>query len=122
MATLAQQYATALMRLSTTLGPELVVQKLETTLRTRGRLKLAPQIARELARLRARTSEPTLEVASEAEVSAAVAAAHRYGVTVSPTINPALIRGWRATTDSLLHDRSAKRALVNLYRSITSRT
>lgn len=92
-------------------------------LKSEGRVKLLPRILAELKKLEATaaTLSPTLEVASEAEVVAATAEAKAEGIaTDKVTVNPNLVKGWRARSGSTLIDRSAKRALIDLYRRITA--
>jgi hypothetical protein len=91
-------------------------------LKAHGRLKLLPGILRELKRLewRAHALDPHVEAASEVERSSAIEAAKKEGITAqSSSVNPELIRGWRARTQGALIDRSGKRALVDLYQAIT---
>lgn len=100
-----------------------LVEGLVTHLKKEGRLKLLPGIVRELKRLQSEAAklQPTLEIASEADRAVAVAAAQEAGVTTDDIIvNPSLIKGWRARSGSVLVDRSAKQALVDLYQKITN--
>lgn len=99
-----------------------LVEGLVAHLKEEGRTKLLPGILRELKRLEARNSKlaPSIEVASEAEAASAKSAAESVGITAPVTINPSLIRGWRARSGSTLVDRSAKQALVDLYQKITN--
>jgi F0F1-type ATP synthase delta subunit len=88
-----------------------------------GRMKLLPAILRELRTLdaRAATLGATVEVATEAEAPDALLAASEAGITArTASVNPRLIRGWRAREGSRLIDRSGKRALIDIYRRITS--
>lgn len=100
-----------------------VVEGLLSVLRADNRVKLLPAILREFKRLEAQGSRyaPHVEVAHADEKTAALAAAAKEGIEVShATVNPALIRGWRARTGSTLVDRSGKRMLIDLYRNITA--
>ena len=100
-----------------------LVSGLVKNLKTEGRLKLLPGILRELKGLAAAEAKRAarIEVASEEEVAGALAAAKEEGINAgAATINPSLIRGWRAQEDGLLIDRSAKKALVDLYQKITN--
>lgn len=100
-----------------------LVDGLMKHLKEEGRMKLLPGILRELKRLQARDAKlaPSVEVASEAEGGAALAAASSAGITAPRvSVNPSLIRGWRARSGSTLVDRSAKKALVDLYQKITN--
>ncbi len=92
-------------------------------LKAEGRSKLLPGILRELKRLdeRAQKLAPSVEVASESESKEALREAAEAGITAPhATVNPSLIRGWRARAGGTLIDRSAKRALVDLYQRITN--
>ena len=100
-----------------------VADSLIAHLKEAGRTKLLPKILRELTILRAKqtATAPHVEVASEKEKTAALTEARALGINAKEaTINPSLIRGWRARTGSQLVDRSAKRALTDLYRRIAS--
>lgn len=118
-----KQYAHALSRqLAQGADENTLVSGLVAHLQREGRSKLLPGIVRELKALQARTAKlaPSVEVASDAEVKAALASAQAAGVNATTaTINPSLIKGWRARTGSTLIDRSAKQALVDLYQRIT---
>lgn len=95
-------------------------EKLVTHLRATGRMKILPELLAELKTLQARQQSkgPLLEVASASEAAAAEAAAKKEGVEAKAVVNPSLVRGWRLTTADTLIDRSGKRALIDLYRSI----
>lgn len=100
-----------------------LVQGLVRHLKEEGRMKLLPSILAELKRVdaRSRALAPSLEVASDAEAAAAKSAAALAGIDASSvTVNPSLIKGWRARSGSSLVDRSAKQALVDLYQKITN--
>lgn len=102
---------------------ESVVTGLIRNLKETGRMKLLSGILRELKRLEARAAKtaPTLELASEKDRTAAEAVLAAAGVTPRETIvNPSLIRGWRARANGVLMDRSAKRALIDIYQKITN--
>jgi F0F1-type ATP synthase delta subunit len=99
-----------------------IVSNLVAHLKEEGRMKLLPGILRELKRLQATQSRlaPSVEVASEGEAKDALKAAHEAGIeAATATVNPSLIRGWRARSGGTLVDRSAKQALVDLYQRIT---
>lgn len=92
-------------------------------LKAEGCTKLLPGILRELKRMEARKQKlaPSVEAASEGEKAAAIAAARAAGINVAEAIvNPSLIKGWRARSGSTLVDRSAKRALLDIYQEITN--
>ena len=98
------------------------VTKLIVHLKSAGRMNMLPKIARELRRVASRRQalRPRVEVASEKESSAALAAASALGITARhATVNPSLIRGWRAQSAGTLVDRSAKRALAQIYQKVT---
>ena len=97
-----------------------VFEKLRTHLKASGRMKILPQLLRELRMQEERksTRAVVLEVASSEEIKEAEAAAAKEGYQVNATVNPSLIRGWRLVSDTTLVDRSGKRALIELYRSI----
>lgn len=92
-------------------------------LKEEGRMKILPGVLRELKALSAKNAKlgSSLEVASEGERAGAIAAARAAGIeTDSVTVNPDLIKGWRARNGGVLVDRSAKQALVDLYQKITN--
>ena len=100
-----------------------LVDGLMAHLKEEGRMKLLPGILRELKRLdaRTRTLAPTIEVSSEEEAAEALKEANDAGINATQiVVNPSLIRGWRAREGSVLVDRSAKQALVDLYQKITN--
>ena len=100
-----------------------LVDGLVKHLKEEGRMKLLPGIVRELKRLQTEASKlaPSLEIATEADRAASMQAAKDAGIeTVDVTVNPSLIKGWRARSGSVLVDRSAKQALVDLYQKITN--
>lgn len=70
-----------------------------THLKRTGRMKLLPKVLRELYREEARAKKlaPRMETAKQ---------------------NPALISGWRKLENGMLTDRTAKRALIEIYRNI----
>lgn len=100
-----------------------LVDGLVKHLKSVGRIKLLPGILRELKlkQERASASEATLEVASADEKAGAVKEAHAAGINPKHVlVNDSLIRGWRARAGGTLVDRSGKKALVELYRNITT--
>lgn len=99
------------------------IQKLIVHLKSAGRMNMLPKIARELKKVAARRHalKSVVEVAHESEEAAALRAAAREGITARHAIvSPSLIRGWRARGEGKLVDRSAKRALIEMYQRITS--
>lgn len=119
-----KQYAHALSRQIAQGADETVlVEGLVAHLKRDGRMKLLPGIVRELKALQARTEKlaPSVEVASETESRDALEKARALGIdATSATVNPSLIKGWRARSGGTLVDRSAKQALVDLYQRITN--
>ena len=102
--------------------PKDIVSGLVAHLKTHGRLKLLPAILREvrMTHLRKQETLPSIEAASEKEGIAAKRTVAAEGMEIGKmTINPSLIRGWRAQGGGILIDRSAKRSLIELYRNIT---
>lgn len=100
-----------------------LVDGLVKHLKEEGRMKLLPGIVRELKRLQSETGKllPSLEIASEGDRASAIAGAKEAGIIVDDvTVNPSLIKGWRARSGGVLVDRSAKQALVDLYQKITN--
>lgn len=98
------------------------VIKIVQHLKSIGHIKMLPQILRELRRIavRRRARKPFVEVASEGEKASALAAAAKLGITATEaTVNPSLIRGWRARANGTLIDHSAKNALTNIYQKAT---
>ena len=92
-------------------------------LKEEGRMKILPGVLRELRALQEQNTKlgSSLEVASEGEKAGAIEAARIAGIeTATVSINPDLIKGWRARSGSVLVDRSAKQALVDLYQKITN--
>jgi hypothetical protein len=64
---------------------------------------------------------PIIEVAHAHESAEAIKQAASHGIHVEHAqVNPALIKGWRATGNGKLIDHSAKRELIDLYRSVTT--
>jgi F0F1-type ATP synthase delta subunit len=114
-------YAKALQNLITRgMREDEAYEKLRTHLTATGRMKLLPGLLRELKVIRERSQarSAVLEVASANDSAEAEEAAKREGITATAVVNPALVTGWRLTTGDTLIDRSGKRALVDLYRSI----
>ncbi len=97
-----------------------LVKKLMAHLTETGRTKLLPHILREYRRIEARVEalDESLEVASEHEKAEAVQQAKVLGITAHPQVNHKLVSGWRAQKGSRIIDRSGKRALLDLYRTI----
>lgn len=100
-----------------------LVKNLTAHLATEGRMKLLPRILAELKRLEAARAKlaSSVEVSHASESAKALKAAKGLGISAEHAhVNPSLIKGWRATGNGKLVDHSAKRALVDLYRSITA--
>lgn len=118
-----KQYAEAIYRSSQQgTDPDVLMRTLSEHLRSRGRLKLLPRILRELKRLHARRSrsKDRIEIAGEQYRSEAIDTARSLGMAAEPVIVPDLVSGWRAFGKGSMIDRSGKRALLDLYRSITA--
>lgn len=116
-------YAAALERLIKAGENETVLfEKLSRHLAAVGRAKLLPRIARELCTraARARAAAPVVEIAREEDREPALREAGHLGFAGEVRVNHSLIRGWRAKKSGTLVDRSAKRALVDIYRNITT--
>jgi hypothetical protein len=77
-------------------------EKFIAHLKATGRMKLLPQVLRELkeAEQRVKHLKRGKETAAE---------------------NPSLISGWRSIEDGVLTDTTGKRALIEIYKKITSR-
>lgn len=97
------------------------VKKLVAHLRSLGRAKMLPKVLYELRKVaaRRRALAPVVEVAHKDEADGALREAAAAGIRASHArINTSLIRGWRGRSDGLLIDRSAKRALVEIYQNV----
>lgn len=100
-----------------------LVANLTKHLGIQGRTKLLPGILRSLQRLEARNAKlaSVVEVAHAGESAKALKAAAAVGIHAAHAqVNESLIKGWRASSNSKLADASAKRSLIDLYRSITT--
>lgn len=100
-----------------------LVSSLMKHLKAEGRMKLLPAILRSLRTLQARTATlgASVEVATESGKAKALAEAKAEGIDAKDAVvNESLISGWRAREGGRLIDRSGKRALVDIYRRITS--
>ena len=98
------------------------VTKLMVHLQSSGRVNMLPQILRELRKIATyrHALRPRVEVASLQEAPAALQAAAQFGIHASEaTVNPSLIRGWRAQEEGRLIDHSAKHALAHIYQKVT---
>jgi F0F1-type ATP synthase delta subunit len=116
-------YAKVMWKLSHQDGADLdaLVARLIEQLQSRGRMKLLPRILAELKKLEAGSGDATsfIEVATEKEKAAATAFANDLGIKTDVVVNSSLISGWRVLGKCTLTDRSGKRALIDIYRSIT---
>lgn len=120
----ARVYAQALSTLSAQEGAraDVLVKQLVESLKKNGRLKLLPHILRALrtTALQQKSLSPLVEVAHKEDAAHALTSARIHGIDAKEaSINPSLIRGWRARARGTLVDASGKRALVELYRNIT---
>lgn len=99
------------------------VEKLVLHLKSTGRIKLLSGIARKLRIIEARRArmEPRVEVAHAGESSTALTEAAKEGIVAKHAhVNESLIKGFRARKGGVLVDRSAKRALIDLYQNLTT--
>ena len=117
-------YTQALVNLSSREGAKgsALVDMLVAHLKVSGRMKLLPKILRELRIHEARTEKRGVhvEVASQADAPEALAQAAKQGISATKAhVNHDLIKGWRAKTDSVLVDHSAKQGLLDIYSAIT---
>lgn len=119
-----KQYAKAIYRLMSAraLDADTLSRLLTKHLEHTGRLKLLPRILKELTRLEANAARTRdrIEIASEVDRADALETARSLGIIAEPTLVPELASGWRAYGKGSLIDRSGKRALLDLYRSITA--
>jgi F0F1-type ATP synthase delta subunit len=119
-------YAKVLWKLSHQEGADLdaLVTRLIEQLQTRGRMKLLPRILRELKKLEESSTESSalIEVATGKDALEALAFVKELGLPgiKDAKVNPSLISGWRVRANGGLTDRSGKRALIDIYRSITT--
>jgi F0F1-type ATP synthase delta subunit len=118
-------YAQALYNLSQQPGADAktLVKELQGNLKAQGRTKLLPRILKAFTRLdeKNRTLAASVEVAHAKEAKHALAEAAKYGIVAHEAItNHDLISGWRASGNGKIIDQSGKRALIDLYRSITT--
>lgn len=125
MAASTKSYAQALLEASTKEGAnaKTLVKNLAKHLEEEGRMKLFPGILRDLQRLEEAQAKlaPTVEVAHAHESADALKQAATHGIHAEHAqVNPALIKGWRATGNGKLIDHSAKRELIDLYRKVTA--
>jgi F0F1-type ATP synthase delta subunit len=97
-----------------------IVKKLVKHMQSAGHMNMLQDIARELRKIAARreAKQPHVEAASTKEASHALHEAAKEGIVAKKAhINQSLIRGWRARSDGTLLDRSAKQALVQIYKN-----
>ena len=116
-----ERYVKTLADAAGTPAADTAITQLMAHLGRTGRTKLLPRILRELRQVIARrdAEAPRVEVAQASEGAAALAAASALGVQADTVqVNPLLVRGWRARSGTTLVDRSAHRALVELYQNI----
>ncbi|MES2225238.1 MAG: F0F1 ATP synthase subunit delta [Patescibacteria group bacterium] len=117
-------YAKVLWKLSHQPGADTgaLLKRLTEHLESTGRMKLLPRILRELKAIEARDEgvNTTIEVANESDAKEALAFAASLGASAEVELNPSLISGWRVKANGTLTDRSGKRALIELYRKVTT--
>jgi F0F1-type ATP synthase delta subunit len=120
-----QLYAEALWNASQQEGADAkkIIVHLSKSLDAQGRIKLLPGILRSFQRIAERNTKlgGIVEVAHAGESAKALKEAAAYGIHAEHAhVNPSLIKGWRATGNGKIIDTSAKRSLIELYRSITA--
>jgi F0F1-type ATP synthase delta subunit len=117
-------YAKAIVRLKKRgeLTDAKIAENLRLHLTRTGKLKLLPAIVRELKKLSYKKDElAVLEIASESERNQAMTAVTELGLEKHEVrVNASLISGWRVKSKGNLIDRSGKRFLIDLYRSVTN--
>lgn len=119
-------YAKALQSLSGKPGADekLIMNQLMEHLRAVGRIKLLPGILSELRVLAVHadaTERVHVEVADDKDSAYALLEAVNAGMEATTvTVNSSLISGWRARKGGVLKDHSGKRALIDMYRSVTN--
>ena len=99
------------------------VTKLILHLKSSGRMNMLPKIAGELRRVAARRQAlaPRVEVADAKDAHSALAEAAKGGIVAQKaSVNPSLVRGWRAQSHGKLLDHSAKSALIQIYQKVTA--
>ena len=99
------------------------VEKLVLHLKSTGRVKLLAGILQKLRAVAARKERmaPRVEVAHAGESTSALAEAAKEGIVAAHAqVNESLIKGFRARAGGKLVDRSAKRALIDLYQNLTT--
>jgi F0F1-type ATP synthase delta subunit len=104
-------------------NPKKLVAQLAKHLESEGRSKMLPGILRSFQQLAARNTKlgMSVEVSHAGESAGALKEAAARGIHAEHAhVNPSLIKGWRASGDGKLVDASAKRALIELYRNITT--
>lgn len=115
-------YATVIQNLlAKGMKEDAVMNNLMAHLKENGRVKLLPGILRSLKTLMARkqTLGATVEVAKKEDAKKALSEAKALGIEAEEAIvNPILLSGWRGRKEGTLVDRSGKRALTDIYRSI----
>ena len=97
------------------------VTKLVAHLSSLGRTKMLSEIARELRKVAARRKAlaPKVEVAHRKYEAVALKAAATLGIVATTAeVNTSLLQGWRAQSAGKLADRSAKRALIDIYKKV----
>lgn len=119
-------YAKALQSLAGKPGADegKIMSQLMEHLRAVGRTKLLPGILAELRVLAIHadaTDAVHVEVADEKDSAYALLEAINAGMQAETvSVNPSLISGWRARKGAVLKDHSGKRALIDMYRSVTN--
>lgn len=122
---MTEQYAQAIWNLAYKDGVVVkgLVANLVKHLQAEDKMKLLPGIVLALKRLEQRNAKlaPKVEVATQAESAHALKEAAAHGIHAAHAeVNHSLIKGWRATGNGKLIDRTAKRSLLDLYRNVVA--
>ena len=101
------------------------LKMLNPVLVRRGHTTIVRKTVHALARLaetRRRTDVSTLFVAREQDAPLATKEIHSFTNNDTPSIkvDPTIIGGWRLESSGVLRDHSYKKALLDMYRTITS--
>lgn len=130
--TLAQQYAQALLTLTTNASSEELERaraNMLATLTKRGHTKLLPRIVAEYARLlqSQNAAKPTITLARESDWGSEGLAIDRAAEILGTergklavTIDPSIVGGFSIRTESAQFDATHKRALISLYQHLTT--
>lgn len=127
----SKEYAQALFDLGIKKGanPEGLVEQLLLLMRSRGHLRLLPSVLSDYERIakdRSQRDGISVKIADEEDQGAALdkarALAESYGVeasNINVSTDDTLIKGYSLDGPSFRYDKSARRNLIEMYRSIT---